>query len=82
MAGGNGPGRPLRLDLVDAKTRVTKGDQVVTSGLQGGRFPAGIPVGRISSVTTAPGAIQPDVEVDPIVDLHRLEFVKVLQWAP
>ena len=82
VAGGNGPGRPLRLDLVDNKTTVAKGDNIVTSGLQGGRYPAGLPVGRVSSVVAAPGAIQPDVEVDPIVDLHRLEFVKVLQWAP
>jgi rod shape-determining protein MreC len=82
VAGGNGPGRPLRLDFVDAKTTVKKSDAVVTSGLQGGRYPPGLPVGKVSSVVTAPGAIQPDVEVDPIVDLHRLEFVKVLQWSP
>jgi hypothetical protein len=26
--------------------------------------------------------LQQDVTLDPVVDLSRLEFVKVLEWAP
>jgi rod shape-determining protein MreC len=82
VAAGNGPGKPLRLDFLDIKTQVAAGDAVVTSGLQGGRYPAGLPVGTVKSIHLPPGATQPDVEITPIVDLRRLEFLKVLQWAP
>ena len=82
VATGNGPGKPLRVDFVDVNAQVTAGDQVVTSGLQGGRYPQGIPIGTVKTVRVTPGAVQPEIEVQPIVDLRRLEFVKVLQWAP
>jgi rod shape-determining protein MreC len=82
VAEGNGPGKDLRLDFLDPKSKVAEGDKVVTSGLQGGRYPQGIPVGTVKAVRRPPGAVQPEVEVTPIVDLRRLEFVKVLQWAP
>jgi rod shape-determining protein MreC len=82
VATGNGPGKPLRVDFVDVNAQVGAGDQVVTSGLQGGRYPQGIPVGTVKNVKVTPGAIQPEIEVQPIVDLRRIEFVKVLQWAP
>jgi rod shape-determining protein MreC len=82
VAAGNGLGKPLRLDFLDAKSKVAEGDKVVTSGLQGGRYPQGIPVGTVTSVRRPVGAVQPEVEVTPIADLGRLEFVKVLQWAP
>jgi rod shape-determining protein MreC len=82
VAAGTGPGASLRLDLVDAKANVPKGEVVMTSGLQGGRYPPGIPVGTIVSTSTPAGAAQQDVLVRPVVDLRRLQFVKVLQWAP
>jgi len=82
VAEGNGPGKPLRLNFLDAKSQVAEGDTAVTSGLQGGRYPQGIPVGTVTNVKRPLGAVQPEVEVAPIVDLRRLEFVKVLQWAP
>ena len=82
VAGGDGPGKPVHLDFVDTKAEVHEGDRIVTSGLQGGRYPQGIPVGTVKSVHVQAGAIQPDIEVNSSVDLHRLEFVKVLQWAP
>lgn len=81
LAAGTGPGAPLRLSLVDAKATVPVGDVVVTSGLQGGRYPPGIPVGKVAAAALPPGASQQDVTVRPAVDLRRLEFVKVLQWA-
>jgi rod shape-determining protein MreC len=82
VAAGTGPGDPLRVDFVDPKTNVPVGDLVVTSGLQGGRFPAGIPVGKVAEASSPPGALQQDIVVKPLADLHRLQFVKVLQWTP
>lgn len=73
---GQGRGDPLRLDLVALDAEVAKGDALVTSGLQNGRFPPGIPVGRVQVVR--PGSINQEVTVRPAVDLARIVFVRVL----
>ena len=81
-AAGTGPGAPLRMDLVDPKTKVEPDEVVVTSGLQEGRFPPNIPIGRVKSSKLDSGALQQEVDLVPVVDLERLIFVQVLQWAP
>src|SRR5207244_4579232 len=54
VARGNGIRQPLPVDLVDLATKVTGGEVVVTSGLQGSVFPPGIPVGRVRSANVRP----------------------------
>jgi rod shape-determining protein MreC len=55
--------------------RLAIGDRVVTSG-HGGMLPAGLPIGVVS-------AIEDDkVAVAPFVDWDRLEYVRLLQYAP
>ena len=81
VATGAGPRAPLRVDLIQLGTNVNQGEAVVTSGLQDSVFPPGVPVGRVRSARVAPGALKQEVTVDPVVDLERLEFVKVLQWG-
>jgi len=82
-ANGTGPSLPLKVSFVDPGPdhHVAADQAVVTSGLQGARFPPGLPVGKISAVSTPPGAIQQDISVRSAVDLRRLQFVKVLQWT-
>jgi rod shape-determining protein MreC len=80
VATGEGPRQPMRVDLVQLETQLTPGEAVVTSGLQQSVFPPEIPVGRVRSARVAPGALKQEVTIDPVVDLQRLEFVKVLQW--
>lgn len=70
----------IELDLVDRAIEVAEDELVVTSGLQEARFPPGIPVGVVASVSTRPGALQQDIRVRPLADLASLEFVKVLRW--
>jgi rod shape-determining protein MreC len=82
VASGAGRDTPMRVDLVDPKVKIAKGDIVVTSGLQLERFPKDIPVGTIRSAKVTPGALQQTVTLDPAVDLGRLEFVQILQWSP
>ena len=89
VATGNGPGQSLRLDYIGLPdpnnpadpNKVAVGDKVVTSGLQGGRFPAGIPVGSVATIDVPPGAVQQEITVKPIVDFKRLQFVQVLIWT-
>ncbi|MBV8692815.1 MAG: rod shape-determining protein MreC, partial [Actinobacteria bacterium] len=61
---------------------VNVGDVVTTSGLQQSIFPPQIPVGKVLSVSTEPGALLKTVRITPIVDLRRLTFVKIVQWSP
>ena len=82
VAAGRGTGSTLRVDLVDPATEVAKGEIVVTSGLQNSAFPPGIPVGKVVAANTAAGALQQDVTIEPVVDLRRITFVKVLLWGP
>jgi rod shape-determining protein MreC len=82
VARGNGTRQPLPVDLVDVGTKVGGGEVVVTSGLQGSVFPPDIPVGKVRSSKVQPGSLQHEVSIDPLVDLTRLDFVKVLIWQP
>ena len=81
VANGQGYGDPMSVDLIDQATEVEPREVVVTSGLQQSVYPPGIPVGRIRSAKSQPGALQQDVTLDPVVDLRRLAFVKVLLWS-
>lgn len=69
-----------RISHLDAKAKVAAGDLVVTSGVDG-RFPAGLPVGRILSVTRTPGE-EPRVLVRPPVDFGKLTRVLVVISPP
>ena len=82
VAHGAGSRQALGVDLIDVATKVSRGEVVVTSGLQQSIFPPSIPVGRVKSASAKPGALQQDVRVDPVVDLRRLQFVRVLRWQP
>lgn len=82
VATGRGARSPLEVGLIDTATKVEADEVVVTSGLQQSVFPPGVPVGRVRKATSKPGALQQDVALDPVVDLHRLTFVRVLQWSP
>jgi rod shape-determining protein MreC len=78
---GEGQDNPLQLEDVNVGSRVRRGDDLVTSGLQLEHFPAGIPVGKVLSVSSPPGALQLAISVAPFADLVNLQFVRVLLWS-
>ncbi len=83
IATGQGLGHPLALEQVSASAPVPrKGQLLVTSGLQGAAFPAGIPVGTVSSVKTTGGTFTFPVTMNPVAPLSGLQFVAVVQWLP
>ncbi|GIS14830.1 MAG: hypothetical protein CM15mP117_02620 [Alphaproteobacteria bacterium] len=61
----------LGLDFLPAESKPSLNETVVTSG-HGGLLPAGIPVGRVSSIT------KKQVLVTPSVELRKLSFVTIL----
>ena len=77
---GRGASRPLAGELVKPDIEVAEDEVVVTSGLQGSKYPPGIPVGTVSRAEAQAGVAYQDVDVRPSVDFSRLEFVQVLQW--
>lgn len=81
VARGQGASQPLPVDLIDIGVKVVPHEVVVTSGLQGSVFPPGIPVGTVRTAKKPPGALQQDILIDPVADLRRIEFVKVLLWT-
>jgi len=79
-AQGRGDGNQLQVLNVNIGEEVKKGDWLVTSGLD--MFPAGIPVGRVTAVSSPVGALQQSISVEPFADLVNLQFVVVLLWSP
>lgn len=73
LAGDNSD-RPRLIFLV-GDARVRPGDRIVTSG-HGGMFPAGLPVGVITGVVDGVPRVQ------PFVNWHRLEYVRLLEVTP
>ena len=74
MAQGRG-GSTLRLDLLDPNAPLESGGLAVTSGLRHSRFPAGLPVGRVTGT-------RGHFVVHAFAPPDRLELVKVLRWDP
>lgn len=69
--------RILHLKYLSRTAQVQLGDLVVTSG-QGGVFPKGLVVGRITKVIQEEGDYLQDAEVEPAAVLDRLEEVLIL----
>jgi rod shape-determining protein MreC len=72
LSGDNSP-QP-RLDYLPSSAQIGVGERIVTSG-DGGALPPGLPIGEV--VTVADGQ-QPRVR--PLVDLARLEIVRVVRF--
>ena len=79
---GTGNGKPLSADLVQSNTPLTTGEVMVTSGLQGALYPAGIPVAHVISSHTGDTAGQESVSLAPESDLSHLRYVSVVLWGP
>ena len=67
--------RACRLDHVGPQVRVSVGEFVHTSGMDG-VFPRGLPVGRVTRVDA--GVEAQDIRLDPFAPLHRLGEVLVV----
>jgi len=82
VAKGKSGSKAMALEFLRSDVDVSKGEIVTTSGIDGARFPPGIPVARVSDVTRIQSDPAPRVALEPLADLSRLEVVKVLQWTP
>lgn len=77
-----GEGVACRLKYLESDVAVARGDAVITSGY-GGIFPKGLLVGHIRAITDrGSDALFQAVEVEPAVDMSRLEEVFVYLQTP
>jgi rod shape-determining protein MreC len=67
----------LLMDLIPQEMLIEPDDMVLTSGL-GGKFPAGIVIGQVTSVQRQPAELFQQAQLRPMVDFERLEIVSVI----
>ncbi|AXE85877.1 Cell shape-determining protein MreC precursor [Streptomyces sp. Go-475] len=82
FASGQGD-RPLRVELLNGKAEVKKGDRLVTFGSQADRpFVPGVPVGVVSRVDPSGGGLTRTLYVTPYASFTKLDIVGVVVEAP
>lgn len=82
FASGQGD-RPLRVELLNGKAKIKKGDRLVTFGSQADRpFVPGVPVGVVSRVDPSGGDLTRTIYVTPYVSFTKLDVVGVVVQAP
>jgi rod shape-determining protein MreC len=70
---------PLKLTLFNANATLKAGQELVTFGSVGGRpYVPGVPIGRITTVTTQPGSLTPTALVKPFADFTGLGVLGVV----
>jgi len=80
---GNGPDHPFLVDRdVELNQKVDKGEGIVTSGIESAMFPADLPVGTVTKVSTSQSDLTQVLEVKLSADFVRLNAVRVLLWEP
>ncbi|MFJ6663646.1 rod shape-determining protein MreC [Streptomyces sp. NPDC091383] len=82
FASGQGD-RPLRVQLLNGKAEVRKGDRLVTFGSESDKpFVPGVPVGVVSRVDPSGGGLTRTLYVTPYVSFTKLDIVGVVVKAP
>ena len=79
VEGQGNPDLPLRMRFIPKRARdeINRGDLVISSGA-GRVYPAGINIGRVSSVSYHEYELSMEAEVEPLIDFSRLEYVFVI----
>lgn len=79
VSGGGSPDIPLTMRYIKkrAKDEIQYGDLVVTSGYQS-LYPRDVIIGRVTRIISADYLTSLDVDVEPVLDFDRLEYVFVV----
>lgn len=75
---GHGTAQPMEVNFVQRAAKVREGEILITSGLDG-KYPKGIPVARVLSVAPSDYTQFMAIKAAPLVDLHHLEEVLLLE---
>jgi rod shape-determining protein MreC len=79
VEGQGNPETPLLMRFIQkrAMEEIDFGDMIVSSGL-GGVYPAEINIGRMSRINSREYEISMELELEPVIDFSRLEYVFVI----
>ena len=80
VEGQGSPASSLRMRFIPKRARdeINQGDMVITSGM-GGIYPPEINIGRVTGVAYHEYEISMEVEIEPLIDFSRLEYVFVIE---
>ena len=80
VEGQGDPETALRMRFIPKRARdeINYGDLIVSSGM-GGIYPSGLNIGRVSGVSYREYETSMEVELDPLIDFSRLEYVFVIE---
>ncbi len=81
-ATGTGDSKPLSLSFVPPDTKLSRGDLVTTSSLNGSIFPPSIPVGIVTNNFDNSSSLQENVDVAPFSNPDNVNYMAVLLWLP
>ena len=80
---GRSGARLMRLNFLgNPRADISEGELVFTAGTDRAAYPPALAVGRVVRIDRNRGDIDPDIFVEPVVDLDALVFVKALHWPP
>lgn len=82
LISGQGLNNPLSVTQIPVTAPLGVGSLLSTNGLQGGLFPPGLPVGRVTKLLVNPGASSYSVSLAPTANLNNLAYVDVVLWEP
>ena len=82
LISGQGLNNPLNVTQIPVTASLGVGSLLSTNGLQGGLFPPGLPVGRVTKLLVNPGASSYSVSLAPTANLNNLAYVDVVLWEP
>ncbi len=82
VLGGDGMGNALVASAAALSRPPSRGELLSTDGLNGGLFPPGLPVARVSEVAGSAGSGTYSVRAVPAADLAHLFYVDVILWEP
>lgn len=82
LVSGQGLNNALSVTQIPITAALGVGSLMSTNGLQGGLFPPGLPIGRVSKLLVNPGASNYSVTLTPSANLNNLSYVDVVLWEP
>jgi rod shape-determining protein MreC len=82
LVSGGGLNNPLSVTQIPVTAPLAVGNLLSTDGLQGGLFPPGLPIGRVTKLLISPGASSYSVTLKPTANLSTLAYVDVVLWEP
>ncbi len=82
LISGEGLNNPLNVSGIPETAPLGVGSLLSTDGLQGGLFPPGLPVGRVTKLLVSPGSSTYAVSLKPTANLNDLSYVDVVLWEP